>query len=191
MPFATRVQTIPVSQRAYWGTRGLEIDYQGEYTLCDSIIDFTFTAMLGHVASGAVRVQQFKWTGIHGDFVQVVRTNTAAGTFELQDICREGENGHPRLIIPDGIGTMGVKITLKPNPVDRTLLIDFQLPVACAPHVAIFDVFGNVVRSIRTDDGKQGMNSLTCDVVDLPIGSYFGVLTASGTSTVARFDIAR
>lgn len=174
------------------GLSQLRIDAEGIYAInnsnCTLPVEFIFTAMLGSVASGKVRVQRFEWIGVHPDSTSIERMGDTL-KFKLQGIC--GPDDSLRLVRPDGLAPKPPKLVIKPNPAGETVQIDYNMTAAGSATCVIHDVFGRTIRTVQVQDSKAGNNTLACDVADLPEGTYFITITAPGQGNTERLDIIR
>jgi hypothetical protein len=143
-------------------------------------IEFPFQAMLGNAIATTIKVAEFKWIG-NPQTYEIYQPPTS---FALQGVCIDSAG--PRLI---ALGLVKHINKLSPNPADKELVIDYDLPAGETAGIAIYDVHGSMVRSLAATEGNAGRSSTTIDVADLSNGSYFVVMsTKSGVGT-ARLDI--
>lgn len=110
-------------------------------------------------------------TGIHIDSL-VVRTpravvsSSTAGSFTLDDICREGDD---RFF--DASTTFGIT-GVRPNPFNPRTVVTVRLIESAPTRIVLVDASGREVRVLREGWMDAGTHEVVVDATALPSGSY-------------------
>jgi hypothetical protein len=96
-------------------------------------------------------------------------------------------NGHafkPELSVPY-LSVSGNNLSFNyPNPASESTIIYFSLPVATKASLNVFNINGQLVKSILNEEMSAGQHSVTLSVTDLKEGVYFYNLTTNGNINI-------
>lgn len=81
--------------------------------------------------------------------------------------------------------------TVYPNPVTTTARVGFELPVAEAARVEVFDLLGRRVATLTDDLRVAGGHTVTLDATGLPSGVYLVRLSTPRATLTERITVVR
>jgi hypothetical protein len=79
----------------------------------------------------------------------------------------------------------------EPNPVQNATKIDFALNAKGNVSLTLFDLLGNPVKTLVSEDLASGYYSIPVETADLPDGIYFYVFTMNGASRSMKMVVNR
>ena len=84
-----------------------------------------------------------------------------------------------------------VTISVYPNPVSRsqTLMLDFELVNAEDVQIEIYDMMGNLVKTVADGYYTAGTHLVDVDITDLPAGIYLYKVQAGDASTTKKITV--
>ena len=78
-----------------------------------------------------------------------------------------------------------------PNPAKQNTLISFQLNSSGLVSLELFDMLGNLVTCVLSQELKAGMHSIAIETVTIPNGIYFYVLKKDGVSQTKKMIVSK
>ncbi len=81
------------------------------------------------------------------------------------------------------------KILIYPNPAKDFANISFTLNNKSDVKISIYNINGNVVRSLQFNNQHSGNNTISFVTSDLAKGTYFAKMEANGTKSTAKFIV--
>lgn len=141
----------------------------------DTVARLRFVVPIGDTIAGTIVVDAFSWR-----LDCAPGLSLEAGSFDLVDLCRSGAT---RLV--RDVGDAGI-ITVVPNPISTTALIEYALAEEGATRLELFDLSGRLLRVLFDREGRPGAHVLAVDRTGIPNGTCILRLT-----TPTRIDEAR
>ena len=78
-----------------------------------------------------------------------------------------------------------------PNPASQQIDINFALQTSSEVEVQVYDLAGNILKSIKTNNLNEGTNKLAVDLADLAAGSYLYSVDSKGKKVFSKFVVVR
>lgn len=166
------------------GQRTIEVDglWHGG---SDTLARIPMFALLGNEESTSVDIISFDWLDDAGQPLGI-EIERKSGSFTLLDLCREGDT--TRLY-----DEFGVEAALKvlPNPVGESFELEYQLAEDGEIAIELFDMSGEIVRSIIDGERTAGSYRIRVSSDPFPAGSYLLRLRTPTQIVTRRIDIHR
>ena len=78
-----------------------------------------------------------------------------------------------------------------PNPFNPTTTIDYAIPSNVFVHLTVYNVLGQVVKTLVNQDQGEGYKSVTFDATNLPSGLYFYRLDAGSFTSMKKLLLVK
>ena len=132
----------------------------------DCIAETEFICGLGKVQETTIDIEEITWFDESGNPIEY-DSECQSGVFKLLGICNEGGR---RLINPES--TTGI-ISIKPNPAENELNIEFSVIEEGYTEISIFNVIGEKVKTVFAKDiSSFGKKNIQTDISGLGSGQY-------------------
>jgi len=125
---------------------------------------------------------------------------TFSDTVALQSKWISNQNCYMVFPVIDMSFTTGInKVTVgnlslfaaSPNPTNGHIDINFALQTTAEVEVQVYDLAGNILKSIKTNTLAQGTNKVGVDLADLAAGSYLYSVNATGKKVFSKFVVVQ
>jgi WD40 repeat protein len=133
----------------------------------DTLALLPFVVALGDTSYTDIHFESFHWLTDKGDTVNIP-VETQDGGLALLGLC-------PGRFIKTAATEFGMR-SVYPNPARDMVTLTFGILETGKTHIELFDLAGQLVRTIWDGDAQQGEYSLDVDCQELPPGGYVGVM---------------
>jgi hypothetical protein len=76
-----------------------------------------------------------------------------------------------------------------PNPTSQHIDINFALQTSSEVEVLVYDLAGNILKTIKTNNLPEGANKVAVDLADLAAGSYLYSVNVKGKKVFSKFVV--
>ena len=178
---------LVVTNNTPWTTNNQEriITVEGTRSGNESVLaEIELQATLGRIEGTPLRLEEFQWLDSTGDTLEVL-TQTIDGTFELNNLCRQGG---VRLYDPEG--EVAIK-PVRPNPTSGRTDIIYTTVEPGWTRLSVKDVMGREVHSLFEGLLVPGEYVVDYNAQFLASGTYFLVLETPTLIVSEQMNVIR
>ncbi len=180
-PFALEIADLNVADKSTgnvvnWATA---TEYNNDYFIIEMSKDGINFVQVGIVKASGTTSSGAAYSFLH--------ENAPNGTvyYRVVGVDYDGVKTNSRLVSITKVSDRGI-VNVFPVPTSNIVNVEYAIDVASQITVSVFDVAGKVISSVQANV-DNGINVISLDISELPIGTYFvSVSDANGNDSVEK-----